>query len=80
VFLIAQAVFLCVLGVRAVGGLEALELLAYDKYLGRRVAVGQPEDEILIVAITDHDLTGGDPTVSDAVLATVLEKLLVDKI
>jgi adenylate cyclase len=75
-FLIAQAVFLCVLGVRAVGGLQALELLTYDGYLGWRVADGQPDNDILIVAITDADLTGGDTTVPDAVLATALERLL----
>jgi adenylate cyclase len=76
VILIAQAVFVCVLGVRAFGGLEALELLAYDSYLGRRFVEGRPNDSILIVAITDDDLIGADPTVSDGTLAAALEALL----
>ena len=75
---LAALVYLAVLGLRALGALERLELLAYDLYLGLRadLALAGAESDVVIVAITDRDLEGADVTVADDRLAAALATVM----
>ena len=77
VLLLAQPVFAVLIGVRASGGLERLELIAFDRYLAWRAAGAPPETEIALVPITDADWKGwlGEQPIPDLELATVLSRL-----
>ena len=78
VLALAGLVLLAVLGLRALGALERLELLAYDHYLGWRAALSDAPaaQGVLIVAITDQDLEGVDVTVADDRLAAALAAVI----
>lgn len=64
-----------VVGIRNLGGLEASELLAYDKMI--RLRPDRPPDpRLLIVAITEADIRSQKRwPLSDAVIAQAIEKL-----
>jgi len=65
-----------VLGLRAIGVLESLELSAYDWYIRLRPFDPGPDSRILLVTVTERDIhaQGGWP-LSDAVLAQTLDRL-----
>jgi adenylate cyclase len=77
VVLLAHLVLALVLGARALGLLERLELQAYDAWLGWRAAASPPEERIVIVPISDADWQGwmGQRFLPDRELADVLEAL-----
>jgi len=71
----AAVVFATVLGLRAVGALERAELAAYD--LGLRARPQGPVDSrVLIVDETEEDLKRFGHTLSDEVLAKIVERAL----
>jgi adenylate cyclase len=64
------------LSVRQLGGLQHLELLAYDKMVRLRPQQTTLDPRILIIEITEEDITAQQQwPVSDQVLAKVLQKL-----
>ncbi len=63
------------LTVRQVGGLQPLELMAFDQMLRLRPSAG-PDPRLLIVAITEEDIRSQNRwPISDEVVAKLLEKL-----
>lgn len=76
VLLIALAVALLTIGLRLVGGLEELELKAYDWGMALRPAK-TTTSRVSLIGITEEDITaiGGWP-MSDATLAEALAKLV----
>jgi adenylate cyclase len=74
------AVALFVLGVRAVGSLEWIELITYD-WVVRRQPELPPDDRILVVGITEQDIQdrGGILQFPDQVYAELFAKLLAAK-
>lgn len=65
----------CVLGVRTTGGLQSIELLAYDQLVRLQPDAGI-DPRLLVVAITEEDIrTQNRWPISDAVVARLLEKL-----
>lgn len=63
------------LGVRHLGGLQSLELAAYDQMVRLRPDAG-PDDRLLIVAITEDDLKAQRRwPLSDQTVATLLQRL-----
>lgn len=75
--LLAATAFLLAWGCRALGWLEPLELLAYDRQL-RSAAVARPshEQRVVLVGAEEADLNRWGWPLSDAVLADTVEKLL----
>ncbi|MEQ9354790.1 CHASE2 domain-containing protein [Coleofasciculus chthonoplastes] len=70
------AVIITLLGVRHLGGLETLELAAYDQFVRLRPLETEPDPRILVVAITEQDLENQNQwPISDQVLAQVLRRL-----
>jgi adenylate cyclase len=75
-FLVCILVSLAVLGLRRYGGLESLELAAYDWFIRLRPADPQADPRIVLVTITEHDIqTLGSWPLSDDVLAQTLESV-----
>ncbi len=73
--LIGVVVFFCVMGVRGAGGLQSLELYAYDLFLELQPAA-PPDSRIVIVEITENDIqTLGSWPLTDATIARLLEIL-----
>ncbi len=71
----ALAVSSLVLGVRQLGGLESLELAAYDQMVRSRPGL-EADPRLLVVAITEADLQALQrPTPSDQDVAQVIAKL-----
>lgn len=68
-----------VIGAREAGWLQPLELLAYDRMLGARVALsGRADDRVVVVGVDEAALRRfGDP-VADAALARALRAILDD--
>ncbi|MDP2827814.1 MAG: adenylate/guanylate cyclase domain-containing protein [Sulfuricellaceae bacterium] len=72
--LIGNLVFLLVWGVRATGGLQSLELSAYD--MAFRLRPSAPvDDRIVLITETEEDLHRWGYPLSDEVLAQVLDRL-----
>lgn len=70
------AVIITLLGVRHLGGLEPLELAAYDQFVRLRPLETEPDPRLLVVAITEQDLENQNQwPLSDQVLAQVLRRL-----
>ena len=75
--LVGLLVGMSVIGLRAVGIFEPLELTAYDWYIRLRPFDPAPDSRVLLVAVTERDLheQGGWP-LSDAVVAQTIERLV----
>lgn len=72
----AIAVSSVLLGVRQLGGLQPLELVAYDQMVRLRPQQTTPDPRILVVEITEDDITTQKQwPFSDQLLAEVLKKL-----
>ena len=72
----ALVVGLSVLGLRGLGALESAELAAYDWFVRLRPPEPAVNPRILLVTITEHDLsTQGSWPLSDGVLARAIEAL-----
>jgi adenylate cyclase len=75
-FLVCILVSLAVLGLRRYGGLESLELAAYDWFMRLRPSDPQADPRIVLVTITEQDIqTLGSWPLSDDVLAQTLESV-----
>jgi adenylate cyclase len=75
-FAIALAVSSMVLGLRAVGGLEQLELVAYDHYVGRIEGETETRSRIALVEVSEQDIQNlGTYPVSDRDFASVINGL-----
>ncbi len=75
VALASVACSVSLLAVRHLGGLQHLELMAYDQMVLRRADVG-PDPRLLVVGITEEDIQAlRQSTLSDQVVAQLLEKL-----
>lgn len=69
-------VFLAVVGLRAAGALQGLELAVYDWHIRLRPAVAPKQAPVVLVTVTEKDIQElGTWPVPDAVLAQVLEKV-----
>ena len=74
--LITGLVFLTILGIRSVGGLEVLELTAYDWTLRLQPLLSSPDPRVALVTVSENDLEAlGRWPLSDATLAKFLERL-----
>ena len=68
--------FLAVAGVRLLGGLQPLELAAYDTYLNSRPNAAWRDDRVVAVLIDDEDIRRlGQWPLTDETLARVVENL-----
>jgi adenylate cyclase len=71
------AVFLTVAGLRRAGGMETLELAAYDGYLRLQPKVEGLNPDVVLITITEEDIRNqGRWPISDATLARALEILM----
>ena len=69
-------VFLAIVGLRAAGALEGLELAVYDWHIRLRPAARGPAPRVALVLVTEKDIQQlGAWPLRDAVLAEVLETL-----
>ena len=74
---ISAAVFAVVLLVRCAGGLESLELSAYDGFMRLRPAVSRVDSRVALVGISDADIQSqASWPLTDAVLSETLRALL----
>ncbi len=74
------AVALPLLGLRYLGGLEPLELAAFDQFVRLRPSSTEPDPRLLVVAITEDDIDKQQQwPISDRVLAEALRKLQAEK-
>ncbi|MTJ51926.1 CHASE2 domain-containing protein [Anabaena sp. UHCC 0253] len=75
VLIVSVGMTVIVLGIRQLGGLQSLELQAFDYLVRQRP--NEPEDKrLLIVGFTDEDINKKIPyPISDQKLAEILEKL-----
>ncbi len=70
------AVTSLILGVRYLGGLQPLELIAFDQFVRLRPEETKPDPRILIITITEADIQRQKQwPISDRVLAQLLRKL-----
>lgn len=77
---IAVAVFCAVAALRVSGALQATELAAYDGYLRLRPDAVVPDPRVVLVTITDRDITDlGHWPMSDARLADVISAILAHR-
>ncbi|MBE9166253.1 EAL domain-containing protein [Pleurocapsales cyanobacterium LEGE 06147] len=75
VILTSVVVSVLVLGIRHLGGLQTLELLAYD-WMVRLQNQDQTDDRILLVEITESDIQQQNQwPITDVVIAQLLQKL-----
>lgn len=73
----AVLVFLSVMGLRLLGGLEFLELAAHDLFIRWQPEVGRTEPRIVLIEITEEDIHRlGEWPMSDGNLARALTLLL----
>lgn len=74
--LVGTIVFFAILGLRATGSLESLELTAYDWYIRLRPGVSERNQLIVLIEINENDIQnqGGWP-LTDATVAKMLEIL-----
>ncbi len=73
---LASAVVLAVLAIRALGGLEFLELAAYDQFLRLRSGHVSSPPPSAVIAIDDAELTRAGWPYPDAELNTVIQEAL----
>ncbi|PWT92016.1 MAG: adenylate/guanylate cyclase domain-containing protein, partial [Acidobacteria bacterium] len=74
--LVSVLVFLSILGLRASGNLEALELAAYDWYLRVRPGTAKVDSRIVLLAMTEDDIRQqGRWPLPDATLTQTLRTL-----
>ncbi len=66
-----------VVGARAVGMLQAPELAAYDTYLRYQPQISIPESRILLVTVSETDISRLGWPINDGMLAKLLRQLLV---
>jgi adenylate cyclase len=72
----SSLMFLAILGLRAAGALQALELTAYDWHIRLRPALPRAGAPVVLVTVTEKDIQQlGTWPVPDAVLAQALETL-----
>jgi len=70
------AVTSLILGVRYLGGLQPLELIAFDQFVRLRPEETKPDPRILVITITEADIQRQKQwPISDRVLAQLLRKL-----
>ena len=74
--LVGNLVFFAIIGLRATGGLQTLELTAYDVLTRLRSYTAIPDKRIVLVGVTERDLKRWGWPLSDDVLARLLERLL----
>ncbi len=75
---IGFAVFLLVAGLRLLGGLQAIELAAYDLTLKLRPDKGWHENRVVVILINDEDIRRvGHWPLTDQTLAGIIETLLL---
>jgi len=72
-------VAIVVTGFRFLGGLQWLELIAYDILFSLRPTFEEPDDRIAIVEIKEEDLSEGESEVSDRKLRQILASLVAAK-
>jgi adenylate cyclase len=73
---IGLVAFLAIAGLRLLGGLQPMELAAYDLYLNSRNDGGWREDRVAVVLINDEDIRRlGRWPLPDDTLADVVQKL-----
>lgn len=75
---LSNLVFGGILGLRALSGLESLELAAYDLCLRLRPDVAEPDGRIVLIGATEADLQSYGWPLRDKVLAQLLERLADD--
>ena len=74
---IGIAAFLAIAGLRLLGGLQAMELAVYDRYLDARPDADWRENRVAVVLINDEDIRRvGQWPLTDDTLARVIENLL----
>ena len=74
------AVSIVLLGVRHLGGLQPLELIAFDQLVRLRPKETEPDPRILVITITEKDIQQQKQwPLSDKVLAQLLSKLQAGK-
>jgi adenylate cyclase len=72
---VSTLTFLGIMGLRLLGALEALELMAYDGYLSARDDTTKADTRITLVTITEEDIHEYGWPISDGLLKQALEKL-----
>jgi len=74
--LIVLGVSLAMLGVRAQGGIEPLELVAFDHYVGRMQGLEDGRSRIALVEVSEQDIQSlGEYPISDEDFALVITRL-----
>jgi adenylate cyclase len=74
--IVGNLAFFALLGLRAIGGLETLELTVYDAFTRLRSQMALPDKRIVLVGVNEHDLERWGWPLSDEVLAQLLERLI----
>jgi adenylate cyclase len=64
-----------VLGMRSAGGLETLELMAYDRFVLLRATAAGTQQRVVQIGITEDDITRFNWPLPDAILAEVIRRL-----
>ena len=73
---VSTLTFLGIMGLRLLGALEALELMAYDGYLRARDDTAAADSRMMLVTITEEDIHEYGWPLSDVLLEQALEKLI----
>lgn len=76
VAVVCHLVFALVLGLRSVGYLERLELIAYDQAVQRRADTTAREPRIAIIGLTEKDFSQYPWPLDDETLAALIERLI----
>ena len=74
--LVSTLTFLGIMGLRLLGALEALELMAYDRYLSARDDTAAADSRMTLVTITEEDIHEYGWPLSDMLLEQALNKLI----
>jgi adenylate cyclase len=73
--LLSVSVCLVLVGLRSLGGLESLELAAYDWFIRLRPIQAAPESRIVVIGVTEREVREYGWPLSDGVLAQALQIL-----
>jgi adenylate cyclase len=73
---VSTLTFLGIMGLRLIGALEALELMAYDGYLSARDNTAEADPRMTLVTITEEDIHEYGWPLSDVLLEQALKKLI----
>jgi adenylate cyclase len=76
---VSMITFLGIMGLRLIGALEALELMAYDGYIRTRVDTTKADPRMTLVTITEEDIHKYGWPISDVLLEKALKKLILYK-